>query len=174
MSKEKLELLAQIVGILAVIIFTLSYLQKKRKNIIIFNATSRVLYIVQYIMLGAFSGAVLDVMGTVSSVVAGKKETPFIKKHIKLIFTAVNLLIIASGLYIYEKPLDICPIIGVLLHTSAFWISDEKIIRRVSFLGFPFWLTYPLLSRAYGSTVGDVFSMVSIGISMIRYDIKKK
>ena len=51
MSKEKLELLAQIVGILAVIIFTLSYLQKKRKNIIIFNATSRVLYIVQYIML---------------------------------------------------------------------------------------------------------------------------
>lgn len=66
--------LAQTVGILAVVSFLLSYQQKKRKNIIIWNSTSRVLYIVQYIMLGAFKGAVLDVLGTVSSVAAQNKE----------------------------------------------------------------------------------------------------
>ena len=46
----------QIVGILAVATFLLSYQQKNRRAIIILNTVSRILYIVQYILLGAFSG----------------------------------------------------------------------------------------------------------------------
>ena len=64
---------AQIIGILAVITFLLSYQQEKRKNIIMWNATSRILYILQYLILGAFEGVVLDVLGTVSSVVARRR-----------------------------------------------------------------------------------------------------
>ena len=75
--------IAFFVGITAVIIYLLGYQQKKRKNIIIFNATSRALYILQYIMLSAFEGAVLDVAGIVSSVLAQKKDKPLIKKHLK-------------------------------------------------------------------------------------------
>ena len=63
-------------------------------------------------------------------------------------------------------------VVGVLLHTSAFRISDEKNIRRVSFLGSPFWLIYNLVSWAYGSAVADVLTMVSIGTAIYRYDIK--
>ena len=53
---------AQIVGIIAVSTFLLSYQLKKRKNIIMMNATSSVLYVLQYILLGAFEGAALDIM----------------------------------------------------------------------------------------------------------------
>lgn len=166
--------LAQAVGILAVVSFLLSYQQKKRKNIIIWNATSRVLYIVQYIMLGAFEGAVLDVLGTVSSVAAQNKEKSFIRKHIKTIVVVINLVIIAAGLVLYENVFSLFPIAGVVLHTSAFWISDEKIIRRVSFLGSPFWLVYNIASYAYGSALGDLLTMVSIATAMYRYDRKKK
>lgn len=60
------------------------------------------------------------------------------------------------------------------MHTSAFWISDEKLIRRVSFLGSPFWLIYNLVSCAYGSAIGDVLTMVSIAVAIYRYDIKGK
>ena len=166
--------LAQAVGILAVVSFLLSYQQKKRKNIIIWNATSRVLYIVQYIMLGAFEGAVLDVLGTVSSVAAQNKEKRFIRNHIKAVVVAINLVIIAAGLMLYENVFSLFPIAGVVLHTSAFWISDEKIIRRVSFLGSPFWLVYNIASCAYGSALGDLLTMVSIATAMYRYDFKKE
>lgn len=166
--------LAQAVGILAVVSFLLSYQQKKRKNIIIWNATSRVLYIVQYIMLGAFEGAVLDVLGTVSSVAAQNKEKSFIRKHIKAVVVAINLLIITAGLMLYENVFSLFPIAGVVLHTSAFWISDEKIIRRVSFLGSPFWLVYNIASCAYGSALGDLLTMISIATAMYRYDFKKE
>lgn len=169
-----MKLVAQIVGIFAVISFLLSYQQKKRKNIILWNAMSRCLYIIQYIMLGAFEGAALDVLGTVSSVAAQNKQKSFIQKNIKLVFIGINLVILGAGLLLYENVFSLFPIVGVVLHTSAFWISDEKTIRAVSFLGSPFWLVYNLASCAYGSAVGDVLTMLSIGIAIYRYDIRKK
>ncbi|MBQ2967308.1 MAG: YgjV family protein [Clostridia bacterium] len=164
--------MAFVVGVVAVCFYLLGYLQKKRSNIILFNVTSRILYIVQYVLLGAFEGAVLDVAGTVSSLLAQKKNVPVIKKHIRIFILLVNAFIVLAGLMVYENIYSLLPIAGVLLHTGAFWLTDEKKIRIVSFLGSPFWLAYNFLSGAYPSCVGDVLSMVSIGISMYRYDRK--
>ena len=166
--------LATGVGIVAVCFYLLGYLQKKRKQIILFNVTSRILYIVQYILLGAFEGAVLDVAGTITSLFAQKKSTAFIAKHLKLFIVAASLLIVASGLLVYEDWKSILPIVGVLLHTGAFWLSNEKVIRIISFIGSPFWLLYNFLSGAYSSCIGDILSMVSIAVSMYRYDYKKQ
>ena len=77
-------IVSQIIGFLAVASFLLSYQLKKRKNIIFCNVISRCLYILQYVLLGAFEGAVLDVLGAISSVIAAKKRLPFIKKHTKI------------------------------------------------------------------------------------------
>jgi len=165
-------LFAQIIGLFAVLTFLLSYQQKQRKNIILWNTTSRVLYIIQYIILGAYEGAVLDILGALSSVVAQKKETRIIKNYVRFFVVGINLLILAVGLSMYKNFFSLFPIAGVILHTSAFWITDEKIIRRVSFMGSPFWLVYNLASFAYGSAVGDILTMISIGIAIYRYDIK--
>lgn len=167
-----MKLAAQIVGLLAVTLFLLSYQQKKRKNIIAFNAISRILYIIQYIMLGAFEGATLDVLGTISSITAQNRDKSFIHKHLKTFVIAINSAILIVGLLLYENIFSLFPVIGVILHTSAFWISEEKTIRIVSFSGSPFWLIYNLASCAYGSAIGDVLTMISIGIAIYRYDIK--
>jgi len=167
-----MDIIPQIVGLLAVVFFLLSYQQKKRNNIIILNTISRCLYILQYLLLGAFSGAVLDILGAISSILAGKKHTKVIKKYSKEIFLFTNACIIAVGgsiAFLNKSWLDLLPLVGVLLHTSAFWISNEKIIRWVSLLGSPFWFIYNLLSLAYGSATGDVLTMCSIIIAMIRH-----
>ena len=78
------------------------------------------------------------------------------------------------GLTLYKNLYSLLPIIGVLLHTSAFWIDDEKTIRRVSLLGCPFWLVYNFVSGAYGSCIGDVLSIGSLSIAMVRYDWMRK
>ncbi len=166
-------IIPQIIGLLAVATFILSYQQKKRSSIITFNVISRVLYILQYLLLGAFSGAVLDILGAISSVIAGKKHIAFIKKHTTAILISIHACIILAGViiaFINRSWLDLFSLTGVLLHTSAFWINNEKIIRRVSLLGSPFWFVYNLLSRAYGSAIGDVLTMCSIIIAMIRHN----
>ena len=162
-------IVSQIIGFLAVGSFLLSYQLKKRKNIILCNVISRGLYILQYILLGAFEGAVLDVLGAISSVVAAKKHLPFIQKHTKLFVVGIDLVIVVAGLLLYVNLFSLLPIAGVLLHTTAFWINDEKTIRRVSLFGSPFWLVYNVSCFAYGSAVGDFLTMVSIVVAMIKY-----
>ena len=93
-------LVPQIIGFLAVATFLLSYQQKKRKQIILLNVTSRVLYILQYVLLGAYAGAVLDILGAFSSVLAGKKHTPFMRKYLRIILPAVTAVMVAAGVTI--------------------------------------------------------------------------
>lgn len=166
--------IANAVGVLAVILFVLSYQQKTRKGIVLCNVISRALYVAQYILLFAFEGAMLDVIGIAASILAQKKDTSFIKKNLKIIVVCVNLAIVVAGLLLYKNAFSLLPMFGVLLHTGAFWLTNEKYIRIVSFFGSPFWLVYNVYSMAYGSAAGDIMTMVSIGIAIFRYDILKK
>lgn len=166
--------IANAIGICAVIVFVLSYQQKTRRGIVICNAVSRALYVIQYILLFAFEGAILDVVGIIASVLAQQKDSPFIKKHLPIVAVCVNALIVVTGILLYRNVFSLLPMFGVLLHTGAFWLNKEKNIRIVSFLGSPFWLVYNLVTSAYGSAIGDVMTMCSIGIAMFRYDFKKK
>ncbi len=169
MQKE----IAFIVGIIAVAFYLLGYAMKRRKMIITFNVTSRLLYIVQYLLLGAISGAALDIVGAASSLLAAKKESRIFKKFKVAIFIIVNCLIVMAGILVWDNIYSVLPILGVLFHTSAFWIDDEKIIRRVSLLGCPFWLAYNFIYSAYGSCIGDVLSIATLVWAMIKYDFKK-
>ena len=165
-------IIPQVIGLLAVATFLLSYQQKKRQNIIALNVLSRCLYILQYILLGALSGAVLDILGAISAFIAGKKHTQWINRHEKLVFLLITAVIVSAGVTIAilnRSFLDLFSLAGILLHTGAFWLNKEKVIRRVSLLGSPFWFVYNFCSRAYGSAIGDIFSMVSIVIAMRRH-----
>ncbi len=166
--------IANAIGVLAVAAFVLSYQQKTRRGIIICNIISRVLYVLQYILLFAFEGAILDILGMIASVLAQKRDTAFIKKHLKAVIITVDITIVAAGLLLYKNPYSLLPMLGVLLHTGAFWLTKEKSIRKMSIAGSPFWFVYNVYSKAYGSAFGDMLTMISIGVAILRYDIFKK
>ena len=175
---KPVELIANAIGLVAITLYILGYLQKTRKNIILVSVISKVLYVLQYIMLGAIAGAILDVVGALSSILAERKnKISFIKKHTVLFVIVMDSLIVAGGsvlFFVFGDKYAFFSTLGVLLHTSAFWIDDEKRIRRLSLCGSPFWFIYNLMSKAYSCCIGDFLSMVSIVTSMIRYgDFKK-
>lgn len=167
-------LIANGVGLVAVVLFVASYQMKRRNGIIVCNSVSRALYILQYVLLGAFSGAVLDVIGLLSSMLAARKDTPLMKKLRIPVLILINASMLVATVLLYETVWDVLPFIGVLLHTTAFWLTDEKKIRALSILGSPFWFAYNAHSLALGSAAGDIFTIVSIGIAILRYDILKK
>ena len=170
--------IGKIISIIAVIVFLLGYLQKKRGTILAFNITSRVLYIVSYVFLGALSGAVLDLMGTAVAALAGKKHSGFIKKYLKATIVITSIATIIAGVITWikfepDKWYAFMPTVGILLQAGAFWLDDEKWIRRLSLAGCPFWFTYNLLTPGSFAYIGDILSMASLLISMYRYDFKK-
>lgn len=167
-----MKLIAQITGFFAVATFLLSYQIKKKNNMIFCNALSRGLYILQYILLGAFEGAALDILGLVCSVVAAKKDK--LKKHWLAVAILLELFILIVGIIFYKNIFSLFAIVGVMLHTGAFWLEKESTIRKVSFLGSPFWFVFNFSASAWGSALGDVLTMVSIALAIFRYDFKGK
>ena len=169
-----METAALIVGLAAVFFFLLSYQFPKRKAIITCNVISRVLYILQYLLLFAFEGAVMDVSAIPSSVLAARKHTPFVQRYKWGIVAGVNAFVILLGLLVWQDWLSWVPVVGVLLETNALWLSKEKHIRWLSLAALPFWLFYNLRCGAYGAALGNVLVIGSILSAMVRYDIPKK
>ena len=163
--------LALIVGFAAVFLYLISYQFPKRSAIIACNVVSRVLYVLQYLLLFAFEGAAMDVSAIPSSLLAARKHTPFVEKHKVGILTGVNVFIIAVGILAWRNWLSWVPVVGVLLETNALWMTREKHIRLLSLLALPFWLFYNLRCDAYGPALGNVLAMGSIIMAILRYDI---
>ena len=169
-----MKILATVVGFCAVATFVLSYQMKSRRGILVLNAGSRVLYVLQYILLGAFEGALLDVVAFLVSLVCAKSDSRFVKKHFHLTIILTNAAIIGFGLIVYQNVFSLLPILGVIFETLALWLKKERSIRAVSLLGAPFWLAYNLICFAYASALGNVFTLVSVAVAIWRYDILKK
>ena len=165
---------ALVTGLAAVALYLLSYQFPKRKAIIACNIVSRVLYVLQYLLLFAFEGAAMDLSAIPSSFFAARKHTPFVEKHRVSVVLGVNAVIIGIGILAWQNWLSLVPVVGVLLETNALWLSREKHIRLVSLLSLPFWLFYNLRCGAYGSALGNVLAIMSIVCAMLRYDLPIK
>lgn len=176
MGKDVLtmNLLATVVGMLAVALFVFSYQLKSRRNIILCNTISRVLYVAQYCLLGAFEGALLDGTAFFISLLCYDRDMPFIKKHVLLFILLSNVVIIGIGMVSYKDIFSLLPILGVIFEILALWLKKERNIRIISLLAAPFWLAYNLLYGAYGSAVGNVITIISLLVALFRYDILGK
>ena len=163
-----------VVGILAVAMFLLGYLQKKRTYIVALNLGSRLLYIAQYILVGAFAGAVMDVVGALSTFMAQNIERPVFRKHKKWIFILNTAVIVGVGALLYKDVFSLFLIVGVTLQTDALWLKNEKHIRLISLLCCPFCFIYNFASAAYGSCIGDCLAFISLIYSTLRYDVFAK
>lgn len=162
---------ALITGLAAVALYLLSYQFPKRKAIIACNIVSRVLYVLQYLLLFALEGAAMDISAIPSSLFASRKHTSFVKKNRIPVLLSVNMIIVGIGVLVWQTWMSLVPVAGVLLETNALWLTQEKHIRFVSLLSLPFWLFYNLQCGAYGSALGNVLAIISIICAMIRYDL---
>ena len=169
-------IISQVIGLAAVGLYLLSYQLKNRKQIVWTTFFSNFLYVLQYILLKAFSGAVMDALCAVGSFFAGKKHSPKLRPYIKWIAT-INLVVIAvAGVSIaiaQRNIVELLPVVGALLQTGGLFCEDEQSIRKFGLIGTPFWLVYNFIAQAYGAAIGTVFIMVSAVTAMMRYRKKE-
>lgn len=162
--------IALIIGLCAVCLCLLCYQFRNRKAIIACNVLSRVLYVLQYVLLGAFEGAAMDLSAIPASMLAARKHTPFVAKHKRIWWLAGNVAVVVIGLIFWESLISLLPIVGVLFEINALWMTKEKHIRLISLASVPFWMSYNMLCGAWGSVIGNVLMIVSIGTAIYRHD----
>lgn len=163
-----------IIGILGVLAFVISYQQRTGKGIIACTVTARTLFVIQYILLGAYEGAAQNGVGALSAILAENKEKRIFAGRVGLWLGFIYVLTVGVGILSWKSPLSFLPIMAMILQNTALWMKKPKAIRLLCLAGIPLWLTYNFISHAYSSMACDILSAVSIGAALIRYDLKKK
>ena len=91
--------------------------------------------------------------------------------YIISIYVIVNIIL---GLVSYKGLLDIIPIARALLFCATVCTKKESNIRKIMFGNQSLWLVYDIIVRAYMFSVSNILTLISIIISIIRYDLKKQ
>lgn len=177
------ELIAQIIGFVAFAAAVISFQQNTHKRIVIMQTVSTTLFMIHFIMLGAYTGAILNGTAAVRSFIYANKDKKWGQSRIWLpLFCVLSVILggltaiinLINGSFTAWDLLCVFPIAGMVLTTVSFNLKDPKMVRIVSFPSSPLWIIYNVFNRSYSGILTEAFVMCSIIVAFIRYDIKPK
>ncbi len=166
------ETLGQIIGFVAMAIIVVSYQQKSHKNILTLQMISGLLFTVHYLMLGAYTGAVMNLLGAFRSLVYSNRR----KKWASSVLwpTGFSVAFLISGILTWENIFSVFPLIAMLMSSIVLWIEQPKINRMLSLPTSGCWLIYNIKTLSYPGIITEIFVLSSIIIGILRLDIKRK
>ena len=179
---EPIYIIAQAVGLLAMAFNILSYQQKTRERAIAFQLCGGSLFAVNFLLLGATTGAILNVIAVIRAIVFLQREKFHTNHPAWLIgFIAAYLVSYAITFTLLGKDptfsnliVELLPVIGMTATTLRFRLPDAKAIRRYGLISSPSWLIYNLCCFSGGAIICEVLSLFSILIGMFRLDRQKE
>ena len=162
------EILAQICGIAAIIVWNISIQNKKLEKILYFQFLANLLYSMEYFLLGAPIAGFMDFSSGCRCFVfyyKNKKKQPISKKWLFLFIT----LIIGIGILGYTSPLSLIPVILTFFYTIASY-SKTSNFTRIAFLIAAFiWIYYNYKVGAYVGIIGNIIEIISGIVSIYRF-----
>ena len=175
------EVIAQAIGLGGMACNVLSYQQKTPRGIIQFQLCGGLLFAVNYFMLGAYVGGCLNLLAVVRAVVFANKER-FRGEHPAWLWGfcacyglsyVLTFTVFGKAWSWYAGAVELLPVIGMVAMTVGFRCKEARKVRLFGLINSPSWLIYNCFSRTLGGILCEVFSLLSIGIGMLRHDRKK-
>lgn len=166
------EIIGQIIGILALCLTIICYQFNNPKKILIIQIVCSGLFIVNLALLGALSGALLNVHGIARALVFYQKgrhkwaDSP----AWVWIFSALAVVCVLVN---YQSPVDLLAMTGQVLSTIALSRQNPKIFRRFMVFSPPMWGVYHLTAGSQpniGGVCNEIFGLASLLVAMWRYD----
>lgn len=165
--------LAQIFGLLGSISMFLTTWQKTRKKVLSFLIFDSLFYFIQYILLGALSGAFSNIIGLIRTVLFKYKENNKLLQK-KLVLYMIIIIYLIIGITTYDGLTSIFPIAASILYSVVLWQENVKYIRIGTSIMILSWLIYNLSVGAYiGALVEGILFISSIA-AIIKLDIINK
>lgn len=160
-------ILVYIFGFLALVPFVLSFQAKNRKYLLILQIVSLLLFSVQYLLLGAWTGLILEFICIVRNIMFYFRDRVKSFNNIAMpIF--FSLAAIAVGVFTRTAWYWFIPVLANISQTIGLYMRKD-INNRIFFLiGSPLWLVYNCLTGALVGVVTEVCNIISIVISIVR------
>lgn len=168
-----IKIIAQIFGIIALIFTVLSFQEKTNKKFFIKQGLAGLMFFINFILIGAVSAALFNLVNLVRGALLSKNDH---KLWRPIVISALYTLCFAFSLtLISNNPLQIFlsafTYSSLVVMTVFMWKGNGKHIRYAQFtLSSPSWIVHNIFNFSLGGLLCEIFSMISIIVSFIRYD----
>ena len=165
-------IIAQTIGYIGFAIGVFAFQSNKHKTIVLSKALTDICFGLQYLMLGAYTGALINCIGIVRNLtLANVKDQSRSQKVATVFFVA---LISVACVLTWAGPLSILAMVGKICTTVSFSIKNTTILRFLTIPSCILWGIYDVATGAYGGALYEAAGVVSILIAWIRFDVVEK
>lgn len=167
-----MQIITQLFGYLGLAMAVISFQVNDKKKILIFQMLCGFSFTIHFILLGAYTGAVLNFLSSARNIVFYNKN----KKWASSLFwpSLFAVLFIITGIATWEGIVTLFPVLACLVFTVSMYIDNTRLVRRISWISSPCWMVYNIIKGSYGGVLTETFNLISIFIAIYRYDIRGK
>ena len=169
---KPIEITAQIFGILGLIFTAFSFQEKNNKRFFMMQAAAGLMFFANFALIGAVSASLFNLTNLVRGTVLLKNDRKVWRVSLICgLYTAcfVFALTMIWG-DLFQIFLSVITYATLVLMTVLMWLGNGKHIRYGQVIASsPSWIIHNMFNFSLGGLLCEIFSMISVGISFIRY-----
>ena len=165
-------ILVQGIGFLGMACTVLAFQCKGYRKLVGLRGVTELLFGLQYILLGAYSGAAADFVGCLRNGIF--LECDRRKRSLRpwrLVFCGIFVIM---SLLTWAGPKSLLSAVAKVASTIGYGSSDPRLIRLITLCSSCCWLIYNVLVFSLAGIVCEIITLVSVGIGILRFDILKR
>ena len=168
---EPIEILAQALSIIGMVVNILSMQCKKTRGVIAMLLIGSTFFGVSYLLLGSYAGAIMNVFSICRSLLLLLDKRARAASQLVALLTVLAVCS-AFGICL-DGPIALLPMLGQLGSTIGMWGRNGAKLRLWQLLGSsPFWLINNIIVFSIGGILCEVFVITSVLVSIARYGWK--
>ena len=163
------EIFIRIVGIIGLVLGVAAFQSNKHKGIVIAKLGSEAAFTIQYYLLDAPTGSIMNLVGVVRNFIFYKLVEK--DKSTKAAMWIFCVIYVISAIITWEGPESLLPLVGKLCSTVAYSMNNPRNIRIINLPTLSMWIVYNITCSAWEALAADTISLISVLIAMGRFDI---
>ena len=162
-----MEILGQIIGILATVITALSYQMNTKKSLLLTQSLATALTCISYLFLGASAGFALNIVCLVRN-----GCFYYLKEGQKPIYISTSILataMVVLGAFSWQGPISLLMIIALAVNTVFLSLGKPQILRYSILLTSSMILIYNIYVFTIGGMLNESIAIGSSLIGILRF-----
>ena len=167
-------IIGQIIGIIAMAIFFISYQFKEAKKLMVFQCLAVVSICIHYLLIGATSGLILNLVCLARNICYANRDKRLLSGIWVPIFFCIAMGIV--GILSWQDYYSIFIITGLIINTIFLSQPNTQILRYSILLTSPLVFTYDVFVLSVGGMANEALAVTSsiIGIIRVKKESKSK
>jgi len=161
-----METAAQILGVVGIAMSFFIYIARKRSSILLCKFSCDVIWAAHYFLIGAWSGAALNVLAMARETVFFNKDKKWASSKLWMyLFAGLTLL---SGILTWEGPSSLLPAVGSVCAVISFWCTKPLNIRLLAIPAQGLWTIYNIIHRSLTGGISSGLQLISVLLGLAR------